>query len=301
MKRYGVAILLTGLLAVPSMAQTSEPMTLDQMLKSVSGTLCIHLDAALGVTADANGKVTKWSDQIYLSNAPAFGMDFIVPTLSGNSVPNTATGPTLVQNGINNLPMIRFDGVSNVLQGGGNPPALGLDWTVFFVLANVTDTRGLMDGAPGSTNQFRFSRTNRVQNQSWDNGGVPFTLPADTSTGMILSFSHHGDTVTDSRTWNVVVGDIGDQSYENFAGAEGQRAVTWNKPQLGAFVDVQGGNWNYHFFKGDIAEVLIFQGAMSAADMMTVNSYLMSKYSVPEPATMSVLAMGGLALLRRWK
>jgi len=55
---------------------------------------------------------------------------------------------------------------------------------------------------------------------------------------------------------------------------------------------------DYFFMKGDIAEIIVYP-SVDAGQRAAVESYLMGKYFIPEPATMSLLALGGLALLRR--
>ena len=55
-----------------------------------------------------------------------------------------------------------------------------------------------------------------------------------------------------------------------------------------------------HDFNGMVSEVLIFDHLLDASARSTVESYIVSK-TVPEPATMSLLALGGVAMLRRRK
>jgi hypothetical protein len=56
-------------------------------------------DATQGITKDANDKVTQWND------------------LSGNNKhavqPTASTAPTYIPNGLNNLPVLQFDGVDD--------------------------------------------------------------------------------------------------------------------------------------------------------------------------------------------
>ena len=51
-------------------------------------------------------------------------------------------------------------------------------------------------------------------------------------------------------------------------------------------------------FEGQIAAVLIYTDALGAADVQAVEAYLYDTY-IPEPGTLTLLAVGGLALLRR--
>jgi len=62
-----------------------------------------------------------------------------------------------------------------------------------------------------------------------------------------------------------------------------------------------GYNWGPNW-KGQVAEILIYKTALSDTDLAAAQTYLSTKYGyTPEPATMAMLALGGLALLRRRK
>ncbi len=51
--------------------------------------------------------------------------------------------------------------------------------------------------------------------------------------------------------------------------------------------------------KFQIGEVLIVSSKLSAADLNSLNAYMETRWAVPEPASMSMIAIGGLMLLRR--
>ena len=59
---------------------------------------------------------------------------------------------------------------------------------------------------------------------------------------------------------------------------------------------------NAHDFNGAVQEVLIYDHLLDAGQMTTVETYLSTKVQVPEPSSIALLGLGGLALfLRRRK
>jgi len=59
--------------------------------------------------------------------------------------------------------------------------------------------------------------------------------------------------------------------------------------RIGAQSDTLG-----NYFLGDIDELRIYSRALTADEISTL-------YTIPEPATLSLLALGGIALLRKRK
>jgi len=283
MTRCGLAVVVAGWLAVSLMA---SPLP-------VTNNLMIWLDAgaedSVVMRTDGSGQVEQWKN---LADDTLFGITAF------NRYAYAGPALATLDNG---TPVIRFNGTANsgsILRADrpNTVRDVGTDWTFFFVLANVTETRGLFDSCINTvTGPLRFYRnSNYVSKQGDDDvgvGGMPIVLPEDTSGGMLFSFSH--GAVNGLRAWN---GYIDGQGYEGSSVTMNRYAtVRWFTPQFGSINN--GINDNY--FNGDIAEVLIYQGVLSDADRMAVESYLMDKYGIPEPATMSLLAIGGLTLLRR--
>jgi len=53
------------------------------------------------------------------------------------------------------------------------------------------------------------------------------------------------------------------------------------------------------FFDGDMAEILIYNTALTSVERQDVTEYLVAKWSIPEPASIVLLAFGGFVLYRR--
>ena len=65
----------------------------------------------------------------------------------------------------------------------------------------------------------------------------------------------------------------------------------WDPPTPGV------GGWERLY--AHVAEIIIYSRSLSADEDQAMQDYLNAKYFVPEPATMSLLGLGVLALLRR--
>jgi len=59
------------------------------------------------------------------------------------------------------------------------------------------------------------------------------------------------------------------------------------------------GNGAYERFAGQMGDVIMYARDLDATEEADIESYLIGKYNLPEPATLSLLGLGGLALIRR--
>jgi hypothetical protein len=267
-----------------------------------SGSLLLQLKAdAANVTLGAGNVVSQWSDISGLNNH--------------FSQPATSRQPLWVDSTLNGHPTIRFDGNSDWLQAtdAGLNVADRTQFTFFAVTYNTTDPFSLFDSAPQVVNPFRFGAfgagfpTPRFHVEFWDRSpGVPLNLH---STGSVVSIagSRNG---TNNR-----VLDVRELSLEaetaNTSGIGNTAVVAWGgnpfaptganaNPKIGTINNGDGG----FFYTGDVAEMLIYNGTLSAADRTAVENYLRDEYALhhvppppPTPTSPSGLANYGRAVL----
>ena len=75
-------------------------------------------------------------------------------------------------------------------------------------------------------------------------------------------------------------------------------STTWNGTQTAPALGMNPYNSGGPLL-GDIAEVILYDRVLTTAERQGVEEYLYAKYFIPEPTTLSLLALGGLGLLAR--
>lgn len=212
-----------------------------------SGAL-LWLRANLGVIKSA-GQVTAWLDQ------SGHGLDGIM------DVPSRE--PALVPGEWNGLPVIRFAGAQSLYL---RQPIAPTTFTVFVAgrNRNPTEAHGIFLGPGGDTanNQLR-----------WENGssvlivGLGNDLPetafsfGDTRVFHVLAARYDGSNLTVSRNGTQV------------GSAHFATTGPWQIGQV-------GGWFSSDFMVGDLAEILVYESALSEADTELTNSYLLQKYGM---------------------
>ncbi|MCL5097724.1 MAG: hypothetical protein M1608_09390 [Candidatus Omnitrophica bacterium] len=241
-----------------------------------SGVLQLWLKADAGVIADANSQVSEWDDQSENANNAVQSDPLKQPVLVPGAV---------VKSG---KPVLRFDGVQSTangdyLQGTGlvDIPA-GYTSFLVYLRANpspVSEQIPLGVGVPGQVNANRLDYirsgfgggNSEMSFAAWANDhGTGFSIPVNTyriwttrlSDDMTLVDLHDSDGVTDSA-FSIAVGNL-------------------LAPQAGYYVGGLGAQTRN--MQGDIAEVIIYQGALSDEDVTAVEDYLKAKYYRPEIA-----------------
>lgn len=162
--------------------------------------------------------------------------------------------PTFQTNEINGLPVVRFDGSDDILDFGSGAFDQSQPVTVFAVVNGT----GMIVGQ-----QYFWLSNNAVLN-IYAAGG---TVNGDATSGVFLvSAIYDGGS---SEIWHdgasVGTGNPGPFGPGNF------------DPVLCI------GSWGHigiGFFNGDMAEILIYAGALSTLDRQAVENYLISKYAI---------------------
>jgi hypothetical protein len=237
--------------------------------------LVYHLDAASGVT-QSGGKVSGWGDangngqtftQATAVKQPAF--------IAGNAAGN-----------INGLPVVRFDGDLTGNSGGVAPNADEVINSVTntvqtIIVVDRTFQYRNLDGMWGANNGDTGVR--RLSATDWQHPGNTNTF----SNGGSMFVNGVATTISPLNTAEVLTATRGGPA--SFAGTSigDYFLVGTNTPR----------SWN-----GDLAEVAVFNRALTTSEQQSIEQFLGQKYNIavaPEPASPALLALGGLGLLAR--
>jgi hypothetical protein len=215
--------------------------------------LNLWVTAGAGVTSPTgNNQVSAWSD---LSGQ---GND-VAQTISGNQ-------PTLVSNVMNGQSVVRFNGASTYLNfSAALNSSNALPLSVFVVTRGTNSLQGAFDSAPNLQNTFRFFQ-NYVD--LWSQSPLITLVPPATGaiTSVVTRINGAGDRQMDAYLNGAQAGHaIGNTS-----------PLVFNNGQIGRI------NSGY-YYNGDIAEVLVYNQALSDAERQQVETYLSAKYAIVQP------------------
>ncbi|MBI2949467.1 MAG: hypothetical protein HYY23_17655 [Verrucomicrobia bacterium] len=229
---------------------------------AITNRLQLWLKADAGVAANAAGAVTAWADQSGQANHAA--------------QPDEAAAPKLVQGVLNNKPVIRFDGDNDFLD-----------------VATATSLEIVGDIASYFVVKFDDYATYRAV---W--GKTAVNIPASTdyyllpSSGIVRAYRGSGvvsdigsvDSSTGIRagTYVVLGFEMAGTRLTHFLNGQdvGSGNITATLVDGGTALKIGSRDDLFTKMKGDIAELLIFDAALSANERASVVSYLQTKYGI---------------------
>ncbi|KYG02836.1 hypothetical protein BE21_54215 [Sorangium cellulosum] len=211
--------------------------------------LKLWLRADAGITASA-GKVSSWQDQSGNGNTAAN--------------PAAAAQPTLVSNALNSKPVVRFHGAQSLYLARQLEPTR---FTVFVVGKNskASETYSMILGPGNSTpnNQLR-----------WENGGQALFVGIGNSMPVVTS------TIGNTRVYHALSARYDGSTMAVYR--DGRLASSHSFTTTGPWILLQIGAWfSSYFMEGDLAEILVYERALSDGARGAVNGYLRSTYALP--------------------
>ncbi|MEO7318705.1 MAG: Ig-like domain-containing protein, partial [Chthoniobacteraceae bacterium] len=226
----------------------------------VTSTLQLWLKADAGVTAGAGDTVLSWADQSGHAN-DAVAID-------------EPSAPIVAAGAINGLPAIRFDGVDDSLQvADSDSISITGDITSFYVIK--VDDFGTFRAIWGKTAGNQPAPTDIY---TLPGSGIPRVFRGNGAGGNNVDAAgplHAGST-------DLVGFSIAGSSLSHFLNgfANGSGIITTNTADTDAVLWIGTRGDQFTRMKGDIAEVLIYDSALSAGDLHDVQLYLAGKYGV---------------------
>jgi hypothetical protein len=210
--------------------------------------LHLWLRADAGVTA-SGGRVSEWRDQ---SGHERHGI-----------MPASSRQPYLVTSALNGLPVLRFAGAQSLYLSTVAEPTT---FTVFVVGKNskASESYSMILGPGGNfpNNQLR-----------WDNGSQVLFVGVGNSMPTIVT------SVGNTRAYHALAAryDGSNMSVYRDGNFVSSHSFTTSGPWTLASV----GSWfSTYFMEGDLAEVIVYDRALSEAERTTVDAHLESKYDL---------------------
>ena len=250
----------------PHPAAEAFPLTLP-----VTDDIALHLRADAGVVTDDHGCVRQWSDQS--------------PGSHDAAQDDEAARPLMVASAVHGRPAIRFDGQRRFLHVAGQV----VTSQQFTILAVVSDRAN--DGHRGIFSNWNGAAGNSV---------TSLFLGLTGKNGVRLSddFATAGAWPRDEHLLLTAIA------------GEHEAALYANEDELGrigaalaprnlttAYVIGQQGNIHGEYWHGDLAELIVFNRALSGEELRGVQRYLIGRYRLVEPPVPQTAAELALASL----
>ena len=256
-------------------------------------------------TLTVTNNLTLWlkSDTVGVGNGNPVGFWGDNSTNQNDAVSLSAGGsPTFVTNGINGRPALQFDGTTD-----------------FLALTNKVDpTYGPRVRLPNGLTMIAVFKTTSADTARVYAGNAPQTLIGDNTGATYSEFGLNGGKGEYNHYtagWNYVDGSTALNNTNSYPGhyliathrpsdglvnlyADSVFQATTNLAYQTTYTGISrigggyiNGSGTGDLFDGLIGEVLVYNGALSDSDRLSVQTYLNSRWlDVPEPSTISMIA-----------
>jgi hypothetical protein len=241
--------------------------------------MALWLKADAGVIPDGSGYVSQWNDQ------------------SGNDN-NFVAGipPLLVNNEINGLPVLRFDGLSTYMYAASSPSLAITDDMAIIAVVNFSSLTS------GGTRGMIVSKTSLNQPAPYDyyvrSSAVQFYRGNGSVNG--LSAGASVPSIGVPHVLNVVMqGTTVTHRLDGRPNGGGVLSTTIADAGNPVFIGSRQDNVNH--LDGDLAELIILNGSLSSNDLVSIENYLGAKYNlvIGDMPSLSI-AKAGANLLLSW-
>jgi len=244
------------------------------------------LDASFNASEDFDkGSISAWYDINVQSTSKINAcQNTAITTANCTATGSSASQPKYIENAINGLPVIQFDGNDDYLDFNGTG-LIGTDYTIFVVEqrrsapANYTfliGTGNTGTSGPGSTFMLGFNPASG-QNNFFHSLGGGGTYEIIYNIGSYIS--------PKPRIHTTILNTSVGQSYWLNGGTTPEIATTGsgNKTPLAlaSLMSIARGNDGViRYYQGDIAEIIIFTRALKTEERQSIESYLGKKYAI---------------------
>jgi len=220
--------------------------------------LAVWLRADSGVTFDIpTKKVSAWADKSGQSNNVSQGTSSKQPLRHGYG-------------GINDKAYIGFDGTDdNFISNGVSP--IGTDFTIFEV-SKIVGATNCIFGYDRLGASIYFGLNNNQLYATVTDGSEAITTRTEVDNS---SKDHIGILKKNNKTINLEYYDLTNSILRNFTNLAFDNTITYNLTtfRIGSLIEE-------NFLNGNISEVIIYNRALSDAEIANVRGYLNLKYKI---------------------
>ena len=227
---------------------------------SIPGTgLALWLTGDDATKSAVGGKLASWTNPL-------------VPNVSATASEATAQ-PSVAANAINGHAAVRFDGEANMLKTNIDiSPASWTDVTVIAVFSSTTDAPNPLRSVYGDDNGD-YDRSAGLDDRSGDGKNYVIFAGDQGVAGYFALKANQPYLSTDQYTATAFNGWV------NGKPSLTRSETHWGEALPNMYIGGTGTSFN-QFWKGDIAEVIVYARVLTDAERANVEDYLAKKYGV---------------------